>query len=1487
MKSKLYILIISLLAILGFGGYVFGAPAYTSRRTILPEITETYELGTSTRQWLNVFSNNFIGENVSSTGIITNSITSTAVYDESITPGQCVQVGTDGRLTGAGASCATTSSAPEADPIWSASSPTVAFLAKENIFTGLINTFQSIYASLVSSTNAFFGNATTTNLAITGITNSFLATDGSGLVIATTTPVLTETDPVWTATSSNYLTIDNASNTYQLIGDYLTTSTGLTVTNFATDTISQWYNDSGYITTTPDETDPVWTATSSNYLTTAVAALTYYTNAAWDLIKTTIVYVTTAFGGDVTGTYDNLQVVDDSHNHTSTTISGLVVEDFNSPNISQWTNDAGYITSSEGIIETDPIWSAASSSYLTTTTASLTYQPIGDYVTGTPWEDEGYLTTETDPVWTATSSNYLAKTEASSTYFKISDWLLQTTDNLTEGLTNLYFTLARAREAISSAITAITYSTSTGEFSLTAGYEIPLTASTTDWQTAYGWGDHSIAGYLLASTASSTYATIASLSDYVSSTTTFGGDVTGTYLDIQVSDNSHNHNSTTISDLVVADFASPNISQWTNDANYLVISDLTPYLTTTTAAATYQPIGSYLTVESDPVWLAASSSYLRIDAASTTFWDLAYSWGDHSLAGYLTTSTGLTVSNFASPNISQWTNDVGYITSTAEAETDPIWTAASSSYLTTTTASSTYLKISDWLLQTTDNLVEGLTNLYFTVARAREAISSAITAITYTTSTGEFSLTSGYEIPTTASTSDWQTAFSWGNHALGGYLTTISGLNISLLTNDSGYITTTPAETDPIFMAASSSLPYLSGNPFDQWLDSTSSVEFLGVTTTNLFFDDGITTASIYLDGTGSIYLDPGISNVKTTFFDASDGFKYNGTAFYDTNGLVTSRASSTNVLTVNATTTNLTISGVTNSLLSTDSLGRVVATSSLNFVPYTGATDTLNLGGNTLWADSLVVVTSGSDGDLNSPSIYWGNYDDVLETKGFQFYNPNNYSFNFYALNSSFVPITTGTTTIGMNAKVDGNLEVGGALSVTGSISTPSGVSIGDDLRLPDGQFVYFGTSDDASISYNGSGLTIKSDNVGTLPIVLGSQTNISGGSDLTLLGGNVVIQNQTNGIFLGLENATNSLKWVYYDSGHSFESYDTDTSAYIQNLYISSSTVQTYVPLDVNGTITSDSAISGTDFHASANGKYYFGNTTEGNWLSTIVDDAFKIQRYNGANWIDKLTLASTSDLTVKNDLIVEGDSLKLGSGELSSDSGVLLSSVPLAVKDANAYIDYSTTTENITFSKDIKIAEGGNGTSTFETTWQGLDMSDLTPGAELRMPYLKGTVYDNEDLGIIGDNGIILPPFTGIIAGDIQPTLAFTAANPISSGIVTLSAELSYSNLTLSGNFNPNSADYLDETYWDLGSNEVRWDDLYLRGDAYLGNVSTSCGTLGTDSNGAIVCNDLGGMFGSSETDRLEARIAELERRLAEQESIFERLINFIKKYVKFKR
>jgi hypothetical protein len=51
-----------------------------------------------------------------------------------------------------------------------------------------------------------------------------------------------------------------------------------------------------------------------------------------------------SFGGDLSGTYDSITISDDSHTHTGLSISGLSNSNFTVENVSQWSNDAGYIT---------------------------------------------------------------------------------------------------------------------------------------------------------------------------------------------------------------------------------------------------------------------------------------------------------------------------------------------------------------------------------------------------------------------------------------------------------------------------------------------------------------------------------------------------------------------------------------------------------------------------------------------------------------------------------------------------------------------------------------------------------------------------------------------------------------------------------------------------------------------------------------------------------------------------------------------------------------------------------------------------------------------------------------------------------------------------------------------------------------------------------------------------------------------------------------
>ena len=51
-----------------------------------------------------------------------------------------------------------------------------------------------------------------------------------------------------------------------------------------------------------------------------------------------------------------------------------------------------------------------------------------------------------------------------------------------------------------------------------------------------------------------------------------------------------------------------------------------------------------------------------------------------------------------------------------------------------------------------------------TDATIRQLLSTTATGLTYTNTTGVLSLTNGYTIPQTTSTTNWNTAYNWGNH---------------------------------------------------------------------------------------------------------------------------------------------------------------------------------------------------------------------------------------------------------------------------------------------------------------------------------------------------------------------------------------------------------------------------------------------------------------------------------------------------------------------------------------------------------------------------------------------------------------------------------------------------------------------------------------------------------------------------------------------------
>ncbi|MGC9968945.1 MAG: hypothetical protein ABSC29_04440, partial [Minisyncoccia bacterium] len=127
-------------------------------------------------------------------------------------------------------------------------------------------TFSTSTALTWGAAQTFVATATfNSSTILTGLTNAFLAVDGNGKVITTSTP-------------------------------FLTTSTGLTVNNFATSSIGQWANNVGYVTAASSVT---WTAAITHVATTTFNSSTIFTGITGTLLSadTNGKVQTTTFGG--------------------------------------------------------------------------------------------------------------------------------------------------------------------------------------------------------------------------------------------------------------------------------------------------------------------------------------------------------------------------------------------------------------------------------------------------------------------------------------------------------------------------------------------------------------------------------------------------------------------------------------------------------------------------------------------------------------------------------------------------------------------------------------------------------------------------------------------------------------------------------------------------------------------------------------------------------------------------------------------------------------------------------------------------------------------------------------------------------------------------------------------------------------------------------------------------------------------------------------
>jgi hypothetical protein len=259
--------------------------------------------------------------------------------------------------------------------------------------------------------------------------------------------------------------------------------------------------------------------------------------------------------------------------------------------------------------------------------------------------------------------------------------------------------------------------------------------------------------------------------------------------------------------------------------------------------------GGGATVEADPIFTASSA--FGITASDISEWDTAYSWGDHSGEGYLTSETDPNwAGNFSGYNKTAWDlayswgdhSTEGYLTSYTE--TDPLWSANYSGYNKTAW---------DLAYSWGDHSTEG----YLTSYTETDPLWSA----NY----------SGYN------KTAWDLAYSWGDHALAGYLTSYTETDPLWSANYSGYnktawdlayswgdhalagYLTSYTETDPLWSGNSTLVVYTANTT--NW-DKDNTDDFVSDqalnTTSNVAFNTVNSTGNVTITGAGGCLNLPG-----------------------------------------------------------------------------------------------------------------------------------------------------------------------------------------------------------------------------------------------------------------------------------------------------------------------------------------------------------------------------------------------------------------------------------------------------------------------------------------------------------------------------------------------------------------------------------------------------------------------------------------------------